>query len=264
MGVIDQKKAAREDLLLSALRRKKSMNMMEVTALLQISEATARRFVGELEDKGVLVRTYGGVRLVPESFREYSTQDSQRLHMEEKQRIAQHAVSFVQSGDLIYLDNGTTLHCFASIVAQNIQNGNLRDLQVYTNSLITLQILADHCEVNLIGGQYRSKRQDFSGYLTEMVLDSICFQKAFLGTDAIGFGPKEGLMTTDAATAKVNQLMMHRSSETYLLVDSSKFQRRSFLRYASPKDAHLIITDTGLPQDLYDMCLNQHVAVVRV
>lgn len=264
MGVVSEKKAYREEMLLSALREKKTMDVAEVIDLLKISESTARRFFGELEEKGEIIRTYGGIQLAPEPITEYSVLNSELLYPEEKHRIATYALSFVKSGDIIYVDNGTTLHCFASLLARLIQNGTLTNIQVYTNSLRNLQILTDICDVNLIGGLYRSSRQDFSGYLTETVLETLSFQKAFMGTDAIGLSAKEGLMTTDAATAKINEIMTTRSNKMFLLADSSKFNRRSFIRYGASHSAYMIITDTGLDRETYEAFLNQRIRIERV
>ena len=264
MGVVSEKKAYREELLLSALREKKTMDVSEVIELLHISESTARRFFGELEQKGVIIRTYGGIKLASEPLVNHSGSSAALLHPDEKQRIALYAASFVNSGDIIYIDNGTTMQCFASVLARRIQEGELQHIQVYTNALPILQILTDVCDVNVIGGFYRSTRRDFSGYLTEMFLKTITFPKSFRGTDAISLDPAEGLMTIDPFTAKIQEMLAKRSTKMFLLADSSKFHRRSFVRYASPQDAYRIITDTGLDEKTCQAFLDQNVRLELV
>lgn len=264
MGIVSEKQAYREELLLSNLRKKNKMSTAEVVELLNISESTARRFFDELEKKGSIIRIYGGIKLAAEPIMEYHFNDAELRQPEEKHRIAEFAVSFVNNGDIIYIDNGTTLHNFASVLSSRLQSGQLSDIHVYTNALTNLQTLAGFCDINLIGGFYRSKRQDFCGHLTEMVLESISFDKCFLGADGISLDTKDGIMTTDIYTAKIDEILISRTNKTFLLTDSTKFHHRSFIKYASIHDPYMIITDYQLNNDIYEKILNQHVQIERV
>jgi len=57
-------------------------------------------------------------------------------------------------------------------------------------------------------------------------------------------------MTTDQFTSKIDEEMISRSAEVILLTDSSKFNRTSFVSYARLEDIDIIITDTGLENNL--------------
>ena len=57
-------------------------------------------------------------------------------------------------------------------------------------------------------------------------------------------------MATDIFTAKINQLVASRARSVYLMADSTKFSRRSFIKYASLDAISTIITDSGLDKTL--------------
>ena len=251
MASLAQKKEFREEKLLDTLRLRKKMDTMEVVRLLGVSESTVRRFLSDLEEKGVVLRTYGGVQISPEWDTDYYFDASKRRRIEQKARIGAYAASLAQNGDVLFLDSGTTLAAMAASLAERIRQGEIRDLQIYTNSLVNLKTLSAHCEVHLIGGLYRSRRQDFCGHLTEMVLSAIAFKKCFLGTDGISIDPSEGIMATDAYTAKMGEVVVSRSDRIYVLADSTKFMRRSFIQYALLDVPDLFITDKELAKKIF-------------
>jgi hypothetical protein len=47
------------------------------------------------------------------------------------------------------------------------------NIRVYTNSLANFEILSSKVPVTLIGGEYRSHRKDFAGYVAEVALEKI-------------------------------------------------------------------------------------------
>lgn len=250
MNAQTSKKAHQQEVILSLLKRKKSLRTGEAARLLHVSECTVRRLFEELEQRGELIRVYGGANLVPGKRDLYYFENFQ-LHMtEQKERIGNYAGGLVNNGDLIYLDSGTTIQQMAIALAGRIRRGELRDIQVFTNSLRNLTILSEYCEINLIGGMFRSGRQDFCGYLSELVLDTVAFPKCFMGADGVSVNPRDGVMATDAFTAKISQQVVNRAGTVYLLADSSKCTRRSFIKYASLSDIYMLITDTGLSGEL--------------
>lgn len=246
MSTIVQKNERREEMLLSALKTKKHLGTMEAAELLDISMSTARRLFTRLEKKGLILRTYGGVQSSPDVETDYYFEDVEQRRPDEKMRIGLYACELVESGDIIFLDSGTTLQRMAFALSRRIKEGAAKDVQIYTNSLENLKILQPACDVHLIGGLFRAKRKDFCGHLSEMVLQTIAFKKCFLGADGIRIHPTEGIMATDVFTARLNEIAAGRSDRIYVLADSTKFMRRSFIRYAPLEKADLFITDTDL------------------
>lgn len=264
MSSLSAKKSYREESVLYALRKKKNLTTREVAEMLHASECTVRRFFEVLEQKGEAIRVYGGIKLPPNKNGEYHFENLQLRQSEQKSRIGKYASTLVENGDILFLDSGTTIQQMALSLVERFKKGDLQDVQVFTNSLRNLTILADFCEVNLIGGLFRSKRQDFCGYLSEMVLESISFEKCFLSADGVSIDTLDGVMATDIFTAKINQIVSRRAGQVYLLTDSTKFMRRSFIKYASLEDVSLIITDVGIKDSVMESINELGIAMKKV
>jgi len=240
------KKAKQEETILTLLHKRKQLKTTEAAQLLNVSECTVRRFFMDLEQRNEAIRIYGGIKLPPAKSEEYRFDNYQFHKSEQKRRIGQYASTLVHDGDILFIDSGTTMQQMTLCLAERLKAGELHNIQVFTNSLRNLQLLADICDVSLIGGLFRSQRQDFCGYVSEIVLEVVSFEKCFLSADGIYVNPGDGVMAMDIFTAKINQLVSHRAREVYLVADSSKFSRRSFIKYTSLDKVSMVISDSGL------------------
>jgi len=235
-------KQNREQELLSRLAVVQKLTLWEAMELLHISESTARRMFAKLEREGHAIRTHGGIQATGSVMTRYSFEHGVRTNMEQKTAIARQAVRFLEDGDVVFCDSGTTMQCFCTALIDRLQKDTLQ-IRVYTNSLANLELLAPHVQVHLVGGAYRTNRKDFCGYLTEQALSGLYFTKSFVGADGC-IGTR--FTTTDFDTAKMNQIAMQNSDQTFMLVDSSKFGNASHVAYAHAELLHTIVTDTGL------------------
>ena len=201
-----------------------------------------RRVFRRLEKTGDYLRYYGGLRLAFEegAANDYYYEGTENRHVAAKLKIADIALSLVQDGDEIYLDSGTTLARFAAKLAEALDKKQLRDVHIFTNSLVNLNLLKRH-EVTLIGGKFRDLRKDFHGYTAEETIKSLHFKKCFLGADA--YSAQNGFTTTDFSTARLNELVLERSEEKYVLMDSSKFFLSSVVSYSRRVAPDKIITE---------------------
>ena len=233
--------------LLEMLQHSKRLNVQSVARSLAISEATARRFFSQLEGEGKVIRVHGGVQLAPQLGYDYSFRASAAHHQRQKQMIGLRAAELVRDGEHIFLDSGTTVLKLAETLSMRIQTGALRNLVVLTNSVTHLETIARWCKVILIGGEIRVERLDVCGSLAETNLQMFHVNKAFLGADAVSLSA--GFMTTDERTAKMNQIVVERADHAYVLVDSSKFGKSSFVQYAGLEQVETVFTDPGLSRE---------------
>jgi DeoR/GlpR family transcriptional regulator of sugar metabolism len=233
--------------LLEMLQQDKRLNVQSVARSLAISEATARRFFSQLEKEGKVIRVHGGVQLAPQLGYDYSFRASAAQNQRQKQLIGLRAADLVSDGERIFLDSGTTVVKLAETLAFRIQTGALRNLVVLTNSVTHLETIARWCKVILIGGEIRVERLDVCGSLAETNLQMFHVHKAFLGADAISLSG--GFMTTDERTARMNRLVVERADHAYVLADSSKFGRSSFVQYAGFHEVETVFTDSGLGRE---------------
>ena len=231
-----------EHQIVNHLKIHKSISIADAIRITDSSESTVRRVFKRLEETGDYLRYYGGIRLTSESNtdNDYYYENTENRHTDAKLKIATLALSLVQDEDEIYLDSGTTLARFAAKLAEALDKKELRGVRIFTNSLVNLNLLKRH-DVTLIGGKFRDLRKDFHGYTAEEALKSLHFKKCFLGADA--YSAQNGFTTTDFSTARLNELVLERSEEKYVLMDSSKFFLSSIVSYSRRVSPDKIITE---------------------
>jgi DeoR/GlpR family transcriptional regulator of sugar metabolism len=251
----------REVTVLEFLKGKEKLSAEEAAALLDVSESSARRLFHAMEKAGKVARVYGGVQLARSASIAYSFADLKNRNLSEKRRIAKHAAGLLGDSDILYLDSGTTLFQFAIAVKERILKNELRDVRVITNSLANMEVLSDVCEVILIGGNFRSRRKDFAGYASERFVQCFNYTKAFLGAD--GLDLEEGFMGTDTDTARLNEILLSRSEEVFVLLDSSKIGVRSFVAYAGAEKITAAITDARIAEDAEARCLQKGFRIIK-
>lgn len=237
------KKQSRENYLLSMLEAKGRVTTEEAVELLNISEATARRMFSNLQKEGKVVRNYGGIQLAGHSANTYSFDLHEKEHQTEKLKIGKLAASFIEDNDTIYLDCGTTIYQMTLALGARISHEEFHSLNIITNSLKNVQAIPQSvaCRVILVGGEYNCQRQDFFGPLTEKYVAPFHFTKCFMGAD--GVNSDMGFSSNQLEISSLNESVMHRSDCTFVLLDSSKYNRMSLVSYAGISDVDAIVTN---------------------
>ena len=150
--------------LLDCLEKNNILKVKEIASELNISEATIRRDLSELEKQNKLKRIHGGAvkidtnQILSEQ-REVRMQDRFRIHYEEKRKICDKACSIVQEGECIFLDGGTSI----VPMIDKLQNLNIRI--VTHNHLIVSKLKNPKAQIIVIGGDYISKYAMSAGAL---------------------------------------------------------------------------------------------------
>ncbi len=259
MQKTDQHKKKTLDMLLVA----DEVSVHEVAGHLSVSLPTARRVCAALADEGRVDRTHGGIRRLPPGDHTYSFDMLESEHAEEKMRIARYAGSLVMNNQVIFLEAGTTLRCFAIALAERIRNQELSNVLIFTNSLINLDILHPvQSNIQMIGGQYRAERKDFIGYLSELALKGLRFHYCFIGADALSI--TDGAMAMDMDTVRFDtQLVMH-AEKTVILAHSEKFEKHSLISYTSLENVDCIITDQSIDPKIAEAYREKNVRLIPV
>lgn len=239
-----KKSAAREALVLNALEKQGHLSVSDIVSMLNISESTARRMFVNLEQKGLVIRKFGGIQKLPLHQHAYSYTELEQEMIDEKQRIGQYAATIVSDNDVIFISGGTTVLQMAIALEQKLHVKEITNITVLTSSLVNVEVLANSCKVILIGGEYRPERRDFAGFMSEKLIKTVSLNKCFLGVD--GINVQDGLMSYDVETARIDELVISRSSLTTVLCDSTKFSKTSFVTLAPIQRANNIITDSGI------------------
>ncbi len=234
-------KAERLDAIRSHLYANGFSTIQSLANSIGASLATIRRDLQILERAGAIDRVHGGARIAEGSSVELAFQERAKRNISAKRAIATAAYRLLAPRTSIFLDAGTTVLQLARLIRVNPL-----PLRIFTNGLAVAQefLNISNLEVVLLGGQLRSENASLVGPQAETMLESIWFDQLFLGASAIG--PDNAIYSVDSAEASLNQRMLTRSAERYVLADSSKFGAMATYKVASLASSACVITDAGL------------------
>ncbi len=186
-----------------------------------------------MEAEGILRRVHGGAESLHNLQREESVSEKSIKNLQEKERIGRYAAHLVNDGDVIFLDAGTS----TSFVIPYLHS---KDITVVTNSIRhAAELMNRHIHTIIIGGQIKDSTEAVVGEMAMEQLSAMNFNKAFIGMN----GVDKGYFTTpDMAEAHIKRLVIENASESFVLVDHSKFEHVSFARVA-PVSHAFIVTD---------------------
>ncbi|WP_035512849.1 DeoR/GlpR family DNA-binding transcription regulator [Halalkalibacillus halophilus] len=227
----------RKNRILSDIEQHGRASVQDLVETFGVSESTIRRDLNEMEKEKLLKRTHGGaVSNDSVNFEPTMIERVDRFY-QEKQKIARKAASYINNGDTILVDAGTTT--LPLVEAIKI----LKELTVVTNSVVHAEALKNspHIEVVVLGGRLRHETQALVGPITDQALDHLHVDKAFLGTNGIDLSG--GLTTPNIIEASTKRKMIDQATEIYVLADNSKFGKVAFAKFGEISDLTGCITD---------------------
>lgn len=240
--------ARRRQMIVEFLRRHGAVTLQQLEQALRVSMSTLRRDLDALADKGEVDRTHGGALL---RHQDYSTFEpdhvaAAELSPNEKRLIGQSAADLLLPRQSVIFDSGSTVLEAARAAAQrNIP------LTAVTNDLAIAQVLgaASQVKVHILGGVLRPGSNTLVGDGLIQSASQIEADVLLLGVHAV---TGDVLTETAAEVAAVKRALLKAARAKRLLVDSSKFRPRAFMRVASVSDLDEIITDDGISGEAAD------------
>ncbi|WP_078430099.1 DeoR/GlpR family DNA-binding transcription regulator [Alkalihalobacterium alkalinitrilicum] len=233
--------AERHQLILSLLHDKEIVKLQEFVEATNASDSTIRRDLTDLEKANKLKRVHGGASLIKKRLIEPTIAEKTVKNNQEKVSIAKFASQFIDKGDSIYLDAGTT-------VTEMIPFIKDKEIVVVTNAINNINTLIEHgIETHVIGGLVKSATKAFVGRAAIQGIETFRFDKVFLGAN--GIHPEYGITTPDTQEAFVKECALSRAQQAFLLVDHTKFGEISFAKIADI-DEVTIITSSAVDQEV--------------
>jgi DeoR/GlpR family transcriptional regulator of sugar metabolism len=232
-------------------RRQQMLNLLEETGTLNVGEladrfgvslVTIRKDLDELGAEGLLERTFGGAVFSHRSRFNRSFLHRALEHRQEKRAIAAAALEYIQDGDTIILDAGTTTLALAQLLKEQVKSAFVITCSVP----VALELSSAGYDILLLGGIVRNKSLALLGRETLRIIERYRADKAFLGST--GFTAEMGHSTPNPDDAQIKEALIRIADETYVLVDSSKYGHNCLTSFAHLRDVHLTITDSGLPR----------------
>lgn len=219
-----------------------SIKSTELAEYFQVSLATIRRDLEEMQEKGLLRRVHGGAvgLAVNRKVEDQYFQNRADTQWEKKQAIGKAAAELVKDGETVYLDIGTTV----LEIARNLHDK--KRLTVITSSLPVLNELADtEVRVYSVGGRLRPKERALVGMEAQETLRKFCVDKAFVSVGGVSIG--NGLTDYNYDSASLKKQAIDRARESILVTDSSKFGNDVFAVICGIEDMNTVVTDKDIP-----------------
>jgi DeoR/GlpR family transcriptional regulator of sugar metabolism len=242
--------------ILELLQEEGSARVSYLSEAFGVSEPTVRQDLERLEQDGHIVREHGGayLRSVSSQVRSLSLQHIE--NMDKKEAIARRAAEFIEDGDRLILDSGSTVTELSKLLKGH------KDLTVVTNALnIALIVGAEYgFELFVTGGEFKAPTLSLTGPKAQASLENVFVDKLFLATG--GISPGLELTYPGLADLPVKRSMIEAAGTVYLVADSTKVGKRSFASLGSMRDVDVFITDPGIDLTVADRIRDLGVDVV--
>lgn len=230
-------KTDRQARIVAELRATPSLRVNELGGLLGVSTETVRRDLAELDERGLINRTYGGA-MRPVAF-EPALAEREALMVAERERIATAAVKLVEPNDILMIGGGaTTLHFARRVAAER------NHVTVITHAFSIAMALATNPthKVLMLPGQYDGREGLIHGPDTIDALQRFRASTAFLGASGL---TAEGPNDAGVGPGLIYGIMMRRSAQTVILADHSKFDRPSLAVYGPWSATTTLVSDAA-------------------
>ena len=241
----------RREKILENLQEEGHVKVSDPGRIFRVSEVTIRQDLERLDKDGFIVREHGGAYLKSISSQVRSFTLQHRENMEQKILIGKKAAEFIQDGDTIILDSGTTI----TELAKNLINR--KELTVITNALNIAMMLGGESSLNVImtGGEFKAPTLSLTGEKAAAFFSNLHVDKLFLATAGIFL--KAGLTYPSISDLVVKKAMIDAADTFYLLADSSKIDKSSLASLGALSLVDYLITDRGL-QDKHRQWFKDH------
>lgn len=230
----------RREKILELIKEDGSAKVVDLARIFKVTEPTIRQDLEKLEKEDLVKREHGGAYLKNVEVNVRSVSLAQQENLDKKALIAMKSLEFIEPGDTIILDSGST----TTEIAKQLKG--FRQLTVITNALnIALMLGAEAgIEVIVTGGEFKPPTLSLTGQKAADFFKGINAQKLFLATAGISL--KSGLTYPSISDLVVKKAMIDSAEVTYLVADSTKIGKSAFASLGALSLINYIITDEGI------------------
>ena len=244
----------REQNILNILNDTPSVDVKTLTRLLFASEATVRRDLRKLEEKGLIIRAHGKAlnasvyadKNVGFDFRE-------QLLSPVKKKIARAAVNFcVTDGNVVMLDASSTAMCAVEYLKDK------KDVIVITSGLKTLMLLSQtDLKFYSTGGLAINKSSSFVGQTAINTVKSFNADVCLVSCHGLS---RNGYVTdTSERENDLRNAIVKQCKRKVLLIDSSKLEQEFWHNLCNISEFDDVFCDTPLPDEILKTVKSFHI-----
>jgi DeoR/GlpR family transcriptional regulator of sugar metabolism len=232
----------RQDLILAEVRQRGAVRVSELTTRLQVSDMTIRRDLDVLAASGLVEKVHGGATALEQrSADEPGFEVKSHLETQQKWAIANAAAAMIRPGTAVAITAGTTTWQLA------YQLGDIPDLIVVTNSIRVAEALHQASRPDrtvVLTGGVRTPSDALVGPVALSAVRSLHVDQVFMGVH--GMSEQAGFTTPNLVEAETNRAFVEAGQRLVILADHTKWGLRGLSTIVPLRDAHVVISDTGL------------------
>ncbi len=227
----------RKNQILEKLKTEQRVLVSELAAYYQVTEETIRRDLDKLEKEGYATKTYGGAIWGNSTKTDLSYTIRNKTNVEAKNIIGALICSLIEDGDHLMLDDSST----SLFIAKHIKDK--KNITLITNSIEILTELAsvDGWTVMSTGGRLKPESMALVGNQTQEMIRNFHVDKAIISCK--GLDAEAGITDSSEFHSSTKQSMLHSAKKAILALDSSKFDKVSFVKIANLRDIHTVVTE---------------------
>ena len=242
----NRKTSKRQIEIVDYIHERGAATVAELAAGLNVSDETIRRDAKVLQLNGSILKLHGSLAL-PHLAGEAPFERRMRENAEAKRAIAKRACQFVEDGDSIMIDTGTT----TSIFAQELRAK--RGLTIVTNSSDVARTLAtvNGNKVYMAGGALKGDNGAAFGQTAVEFFSWFKVKHAFISIAALDI--QIGPMDADFDEANIAYMALQRAEHRVILSDASKFEKSSLVQVCDFDEINRLITNAMPGEALYNV-----------
>ena len=247
------------------IRQVGSVSIQDLCDEFHVSINTIRRDIDTLVQSGRVKKVYGGVIALGQSEEDASAPQTRELmdfevrnreYRDEKKEIARRAAEFVNHGDTIFLDSGSTTLQMIPYLAEK------KNITVVTYSIPALAELAKYPQIRAVAlpGVVLGRTASLVGSSTCQAMQQFNCSKAFMG--CTGLSLTRQLTNATFEEFGVKQTALQQSKSHYLLADHEKFGHAALMTYGNISDMDYVITNEEPEQEYLEYFKEHRVELV--
>lgn len=227
----------RRNEILAKLSTEGKVVVSDLSAEFNVTEETIRRDLEKLESDGLARKTYGGAVKIENFNIDLPFHIRKQTNVDNKRKIAAQISHMIKDGDYIMLDSSTT----ALYVIQNILDR--KQITLITNSIEILIELCNRPDWTIIstGGVLKEGGLSLVGYQAEKTVAGFHVDLAICSCK----GLDGNLSVTDSneRDSEIKKAFLNSANRKVLALDSSKFDKTSFVRVCNLDKIDTVVTD---------------------
>lgn len=244
----------RQKKILQLLNQHYFMRTSVLSDKLFVSNATIRRDLKAMEQKGTIKRVSGGAYIVGNNS-DLAYEYTKGINLDKKRKIAELGLNLIKDENIIFIDASTTVNTLLDSI------NNFTNLTFLTNSIISAEQIAimEDMEVYLMGGKVdKLYMHTHSAYVAENVA---MYHSDVTFISGRGLSIK-GVTETNPEEAALKKIFRKNTDCLILLIDSTKMNKSFFHISMDFEDIDIIVSDKRLPHNLEKIALENNIQLI--